>query len=87
MCDFTDNIVINHFIITCEFKEDIVSYMVYMEWLDGSNFQYLGSVNTIQEWEILKSAIKLLCISKGIVPVDLSSLLPKILDNKNDNNK
>ena len=87
MCDFTDNIVINHFIITCEFKEDIESYMVYMEWLDGSNFQFLGSVNSIQEWEQLKSAIKLMCIGKGIKQVDLSSLSPKKLDIKQSKNK
>lgn len=65
MEEFTDVIVINHFEISCEFDEQTNSLMVYMEWMDGSNFQFLGSLNSQSEWEKLKESMQQLSINIG----------------------
>jgi len=75
MEDYTDCILINHFKVSCEFSDLTDCLMVYMEWSDGSNFQFLGSLNSIVEWEQLKRSIELLCINRDLNPFDYRTFI------------
>lgn len=92
MEEFTDSILINHFKISCEVSEDFNSLMIYMEWIDKSNFQFLGCLKSISEWEDLKESIQLLCINRGLVKFEydkfeMSSFFANKLDKKHMPNK
>ncbi len=75
MEDFEDCLLINHFQINCEYSDLTECLMVYMEWSDGSNFQFLGSLNSVEEWENLKQAISLLCVGRGLAPFSFSEII------------
>ena len=64
MEDFTDCVSINHLKITCEFSDQANSLMVYKEWDDGSNFEFLGSLKSIVEWEKVKESLQLLSVNR-----------------------
>ena len=92
MEEFTDCILINHFKISCEVSEDFNSLMIYMEWIDKSNFQFLGCLKSISEWEDLKKIIQLLCINRDLVKFEydkfeMSSFFTNKLDKKQMLNK
>lgn len=70
-------IIVNHFKISCEYSDLTKSYEVFMEWLDGSNFQFLGCVDSVEEWEFVKHGIQLLSIKRGLTNFDYHDFMRK----------
>jgi hypothetical protein len=70
-------IIVNHFKVSCEYSDLTKCYNVFFEWLDGSNFQFLGCVNSIEEWEIVKVGIEKLCIKRGLTNFDYHDFMRK----------